>query len=143
MKQRIFAFVGAAVLSACTMMPHYERPTSPVPDHWPSDAPPTIAQTSGASDQAIVSADQIGWGDFFTDPRLRHLIESALENNRNLRIAVLNVAASEAEFRVQRGNLFPAISATGAGLGERVPAGGVVSSGAIIPARRQDFFSAS
>jgi multidrug efflux system outer membrane protein len=132
MKQRIFAFVGAAVLSACTMMPHYERPASPVPEHWPSDAPATThAQPSGASNGGIVSADQIGWRDFFTDPRLRRLIEIALENNRNLRIAVLNVAASEAEYRLQRGNLFPTISATGAGLGERVPAGAAVPSGGI------------
>jgi multidrug efflux system outer membrane protein len=131
MKPRIFAFTATTVLSACAMMPHYERPASPVPDHWPSDAPSTIAQTSGAADTAIVSADQIGWRDFFTDPRLRHLIEIALDDNRNLRIAVLNVAASEAEFRLQRGNLFPAISATGVGLGERVPAGGLASSGAI------------
>jgi multidrug efflux system outer membrane protein len=51
-------------------------------------------------------------------------VEIALENNRNLRIAVLNVAASEAQFRVERGNLFPAISASGSELVERLPAGG-------------------
>src|SRR4029077_20206597 len=63
--------------------------------------------------------------------RLERLIDIALANNRNLRIAVLNVAASEAQFRIQRGNLFPAISATGSGLAERLPANGALPSGGV------------
>ena len=131
MKRHIVAsllLLGA--LSACTLMPHYQRPQSPVPNRWPADAGKAAAAAS-----ASVSADQIGWRDFFADPKLQRLVEIALENNRNLRIAVLNVAASEAQFRVERGNLFPAISATGAGLAERLPPfgptplGGGTSSG--------------
>ena len=98
-------------------MPHYQRPQPPVPDRWPADAVDASATVSPE-----VSFDQIGWRDFFTDPRLQHLVDIALDNNRNLRIAVLNVAASEAQFRVERGNIFPAISATGSGLAERLPA---------------------
>ncbi len=112
MKRHIVAsllLLGA--LSACTLMPHYQRPQSPVPNRWPADAGKAAAAAS-----ASVSADQIGWRDFFADPKLQRLVEIALENNRNLRIAVLNVAASEAQFRVERSKLFPAISATGAGL---------------------------
>jgi len=126
MQRLIIASLAATVLAACTLMPHYERPQSPVPDNWPADA-------AGASGTASpdVSLDQIGWRDFFTDPRLQRLVEIALENNRNLRIAVLNVAASEAQFRVERGNLFPAISATGAGLAERLPANGALPLGGV------------
>ena len=126
MQRLIIASLATAVLAACTLMPHYERPQSPVPDGWPADA-------AGASGTASpdVSLDQIGWRDFFTDPRLQRLVEIALENNRNLRIAVLNVAASEAQFRVERGNLFPAISATGAGLAERLPANGALPLGGV------------
>jgi multidrug efflux system outer membrane protein len=126
MQRLIIASLAATVLAACTLMPHYERPQSPVPDGWPADA-------AGASGTASpeVSLDQIGWRDFFTDPRLQRLVEIALENNRNLRIAVLNVAASEAQFRVERGNLFPAISATGAGLAERLPANGALPLGGV------------
>src|SRR5689334_1253835 len=126
MKNRIIASIAVAALSACTLMPHYQRPTSPVPDRWPADAGGAAAAAS-----ASVSADQIGWRDFFTDPRLQRLVEIALENNRNLRIAVLNVAASEAQFRIQRGSLFPAISATGAGLAERLPANGALPLGGV------------
>ena len=126
MKNRLIASIAAAALSACTLMPHYQRPESPVPDRWPADA---VNASAVASPE--VSFDQIGWRDFFTDPRLQRLVEIAFENNRNLRIAVLNVAASEAQFRVERGNLFPAISATGAGLAERIPANGALPLGGV------------
>jgi outer membrane protein, multidrug efflux system len=127
MKRIFTVWLAAAALSACTLMPHYQRPQSPVPDRWPADAGDAAAAASGAS----VFADQIGWRDFFTDPRLQRLVEIALENNRNLRIAVLNVSASEAQFRIQRGNLFPAISASGSGLAERLPANGALPLGGV------------
>ena len=137
MKRLIISLITALVLSACTLAPHYRRPESPVPNRWPSDT--AAANTTGSVDVSAsaqpsragigdpsTTADQIGWRDFFTDPHLQQLIEIALENNRNLRIAVLNVAASEAQFRVERGALFPAISATGSGLVEKLPANATV-----------------
>jgi len=137
MKRLIISLITASLLSACTLAPHYRRPESPVPDSWPSDT--AAGNTTGSADASAsgqpsrsgigdpsLTADQIGWRDFFTDPRLQHLIEIALESNRNLRIAVLNVAASEAEYRVQRGALFPAISAVGSGLVEKLPANATV-----------------
>jgi outer membrane protein, multidrug efflux system len=126
MKRIVTVWLAAAALSACTLMPHYQRPQSPVPDRWPADAGDAAAAAS-----AGIFADQIGWRDFFADPRLQRLVEIALENNRSLRIAVLNVAASEAQFRVERGNLFPAISATGSGLAERLPANGALPLGGV------------
>ena len=116
MKRRLISSLAILALSACSFIPHYHRPQSPVPDRWGADAAP--GATAAAHGPSV---DQIGWQDVFTDPRLQRLVEIALENNRNLRIAVLNVAASEAQFRVERGNLFPAISATGSGLAERLP----------------------
>jgi multidrug efflux system outer membrane protein len=117
MKRRLITSLAILTLSACSFIPHYQRPQSPVPDRWPADTAPSAAAAAPGP-----SVDQIGWQDVFTDPRLQRLVEIALENNRNLRIALLNVAASEAQFRVERGNLFPAISATGSGLAERLPA---------------------
>jgi multidrug efflux system outer membrane protein len=119
MKHLIIASLAVISLNACTMMPHYQRPQSPVPDSWPVEA------SSG------VSADQIGWRDFFADARLQRLVEIALRNNRNLRIAVLNVAASEAQFRVERANLFPSISASGSAIVERLPANGAIPPGSL------------
>jgi len=144
MKRTVLTLLTAAAVSACTLMPHYQRPQSPAPEHWPADAAgptaavPAAPAAGSAAPRALqpsgsgkVSADQIGWHDFFTDPRLERLIDIALANNRNLRIAVLNVAASEAQFRIQRGNLFPAISATGSGLAERLPANGALPLGGV------------
>jgi multidrug efflux system outer membrane protein len=142
MKRFLTSFLASAVLGACTLMPHYDQPHSPVPNNWPADAaspsapPAAPAATSAApgattpgARSAAISADQIGWREFFTDPRLQRMVEIALDNNRNLRIAVLNVAASQAQFRVQRGNLFPAISATGSELAEQIPPNGSIPLG--------------
>jgi outer membrane protein, multidrug efflux system len=127
--------LAVILLSGCTLAPHYQRPNSPVPDQWPADtaSQSTVAapaETPRAGSPAV-SADQIGWRDFFADPRLQRLIEIALENNRNLRIAVLNVAASQAQFKAQRGALFPSISATGAGNVQKLPSNGALSLGSL------------
>jgi multidrug efflux system outer membrane protein len=130
MKRAVLTLLTAAAVSACTLMPHYQRPQSPAAEHWPADASGTTVLQPYAG-PVNISADQIGWHDFFTDPRLERLIDIALANNRNLRIALLNVAASEAQFRIQRGNLLPAISATGSGLAERLPANGSLPLGGL------------
>jgi outer membrane protein, multidrug efflux system len=138
MKRHIFLLL-AALLSACTLAPHYRRPTLPVSNQWPVDtkgsgetqSPNQADGSSPAPSSPAISADRIGWRDFFADSRLQRLIEIALENNRSLRIAVLNVAASQAQYRAQRGNLFPAISATGTGVVEKFPSNGAVPLGAI------------
>jgi multidrug efflux system outer membrane protein len=54
-------------------------------------------------------AVEIGWRDFLTDPRLQRLVEIALANNRDLRVAALNVAQTQAQFRIQRAALFPQV----------------------------------
>ena len=128
MKRLILGVLAVvAILNACTLAPHYQRPKRPVPDSWPADgASQTVSPAIGGA-----SADQIGWREFFADARLQRLIEIALENNRNLRIAVLNVTASEAQFRIQRGALFPAISANGSGIVDRLPDNGAIPLGGV------------
>jgi outer membrane protein, multidrug efflux system len=65
--------------------------------------------TDQSSKHAELSAAAIGWRDFFTDKRLQALIDIALRNNRELRMAALNVQAAQAQYRVQRSDLFPQI----------------------------------
>jgi outer membrane protein, multidrug efflux system len=136
MKRITLSLIVPAILGACTLMPHYTRPDSPVPDRWPADTATGTADAGAAVDHAgehapAVRAAEIGWDDFFEDPRLKRLIRIALESNRNLRVAVLNVEASQAQFRVQRGNLFPAISANGSELAERFPSNGALPLGSL------------
>ena len=102
MNMRCFRFlIVATLLGGCTMMPKYERPTAPVSNSWPAGSTRTNATN-------IVAAD-IDWRDFFDDPRLQKLIEMALANNRDLRVAALRVEDARARYRIQRAELFPGI----------------------------------
>lgn len=111
--------IGAALLAGCTLAPHYERPAAPVAATYPSGA---AYRTSAAPASASDAAD-LGWHDFFRDPRLQRLIDLALQNNRDLRVAMLNVQASRAQYQIERANLFPQISATGSQTRARTPLG--------------------
>ncbi len=102
------AALAAAALAACTMEPDYQRPAPPVP-----------ALDGGTGGSA---AADIGWRDFFPDPQLQQLIVLALANNRDLRIAALNVQSAQAQYRIQRADLFPTISASGTEQAEHYPA---------------------
>lgn len=95
----------AAALSGCSLMPAYERPALPVPSAYP-----TVVSATGA---ASAEAADIDWRDFFADERLRQVLALALANNRDLRVATLNIEKARAQYRVQDAELYPSISATG------------------------------
>lgn len=109
--------VAAALLAGCTMAPRYERPAAPVA--------PTYSEGSGAASETAAStsaAAEIGWRSFFPDSQLQSLIDRALANNRDLRVAALNVEAARAAYRIQRSELVPAIDAVGQANSQRLPA---------------------
>ncbi|KTC49573.1 multidrug transporter [Pseudomonas fluorescens ABAC62] len=108
--------VTAFVLSGCSLIPDYQRPDAPVAAQYPQGPAYSPAQ---APNQA--AAEQ-GWRQFFHDPALQQLIQTALENNRDLRVAALNIDAYAAQYQIQRADLFPAVSATGNGSRSRTPA---------------------
>lgn len=111
MKHRFSLLVlSAAVLGACSMAPHYERPEAPVPQAW-----------KGAGSGDRVAAD-IGWREFFSDEKLRRVIEQALANNRDLRVATANIERARAQYGVQRAAQLPSIAATGAESASRTTA---------------------
>jgi outer membrane protein, multidrug efflux system len=106
------------------MAPKYERPAMPASEQFPMGG--VYATQPGAADNGIRSANDkaaadIGWRDFFTDPRLQRLIEIALKNNRDLRVAVLNIRASRAQYQITRSGLFPTINAVGSQTKSRTP----------------------
>src|SRR5512139_924775 len=90
-------------LAACTMIPQYTRPAPPIPADWPS-GPAYTDVGDGRTDQPVA---RIEWRDFYRSEQLRKLIELALANNRDLRIATLNIERVQALYRVQRADLFP------------------------------------
>ena len=99
----------AAALAGCSLAPDYQRPESGLPERWTP-----AALQADAGQVASVPAAELGWQGFFRDARLQQLIGIALENNRDLRIATLNVEAFRAQYRVQRADLLPSVSADAA-----------------------------
>jgi multidrug efflux system outer membrane protein len=111
-----------APVAGCTLMPKYERPAIPVSASYPSGRAFT-AEGSGAHGGGVeggVQAAGVGWRDFFTDPVLQDLIALALANNRDLRVAALNVQAARAEYRIQDAQLLPTVNATASADFERL-----------------------
>jgi outer membrane protein, multidrug efflux system len=105
------ALTAALLLAGCVnLAPAYERPAAPVPASYPE------AQADGSA-----LAD-IAWQDFFGDARLRGLIELALANNRDLRVAVLNIEQARAQYRIQDASTLPGVNASGSGTAARTPA---------------------
>lgn len=98
--------LAASALSACTLAPKTERPALAVDNAWPIAA----ANTGSA-----VTAADLGWREVFVDPRLQGVIDLSLSNNRDLRVAVLNIERARAQYRVQRAALLPGVDATATG----------------------------
>lgn len=93
---------------------------------------PVSAQVSGkfpGKTGGEVSAD-IAWQKFFTDPRLRKLVETSLANNRDLRMAALNVEQSRAQYGISRSELFPTLNLSAAGERSRTLGSGASGGGA-------------
>ncbi len=96
-------------LAGCTTLaPKYEQPAAPVPASWPSGA----AYKAGPGTSTDKAPAEIPWQDFFVDPQLRKLIARALENNRDLHIAALAIERSQAQYQIQRSDLFPKVDAS-------------------------------
>ncbi len=95
--------VGASLmLSACiNLEPPLPKPGMSLAHDWPA------YQATGIGQHAGPAAQEIGWRDFFTDPKLAGLIALALENNRDARVALLNVERARAQYRVARADLWP------------------------------------
>jgi multidrug efflux system outer membrane protein len=120
MKQPFFTLsaVLAFVLAGCTMAPKYSRPAAPVPAQWSQGA----ASTNSPAATHAPEAWQVSWREFITDPKLQQLIGLALTNNRDLRLAALNVERARAMYGIQRSTLWPTVDAFGGGSRQRVPA---------------------
>jgi outer membrane protein, multidrug efflux system len=105
-----FMVALATLVAGCSLAPRYQRPAAPVPR--------ALGTTeAGAANPGV---DELGWRDVFGDPRLVALIGLALENNRDLRVAALNVELTRAQFRIQRAQRLPAASATASGTRQHV-----------------------
>ncbi|QNK65454.1 efflux transporter outer membrane subunit [Variovorax sp. PAMC26660] len=110
------AMASAALAGCVNLAPAYEKPVAPVPQALPS-----------AGVEAATPLD-VAWRDFFVDPRLQGVVELALANNRDLRVAALNIERARAQYGIVRAGLFPTVEAGAGGSRSRTP-GGLSTSG--------------
>jgi multidrug efflux system outer membrane protein len=96
-------------LGGCSLIPDYHRPQAPVEQTW------TLPVTAQAN------APRVAWQQFFKSAALKDLIGQALDNNRDLRVAALNIEKAQAQYRISRADLLPSIDASGSGDSQRVP----------------------
>ena len=115
----LLSILGVSLcLSGCaTMAPEYTQPMAPVSTTWP-DGP---AYQKGADNPPDKKTADIPWQEFFVDQQLQKVIGLALENNRDLRIAALNIERSQAQYQIQRADLFPKVNATAGSSSQRIP----------------------
>lgn len=104
-------------LSGCaTLAPDYAQPELPVSQAWPAGA------AYGERAISEPTAAELSWREFFLDEKLQKLIALALENNRDLHLAALNIERARAQYQIKRADLLPQVDAAGAGSGQRIPA---------------------
>ncbi len=123
----------AMMLSGCmSLAPTYQRPAAPVAASFPVASP--VASQAAAS---------IAWEQFFADARLRQLIGLALENNRDLRVAILNIEQARAQYQIRRADGLPTV---GVGVsGSRTPGAddstnSTYSAGLVVSSFELDLF---
>ncbi|HEX2973258.1 MAG TPA: efflux transporter outer membrane subunit [Tepidisphaeraceae bacterium] len=119
MDKKYFVLLAAmsVVPAGCSMGPEYARPEAPIPTTFPSGP----AYKEATAEAGAPAAMEVPWQEFFTDERLQKVIAIALENNRDLRSAALNVERASALYGVQRSELLPKVYATANAAKHRVP----------------------
>lgn len=112
------ALAAAVTTGACgALEPRLPEAAPSIPAEWPmpaTTAVPLAAEGVTAESPGTPAAADIGWRDFFVDPRLQEVIARALANNRDLRVAVLNVERARALYRIERADRVPSVGATAA-----------------------------
>jgi NodT family efflux transporter outer membrane factor (OMF) lipoprotein len=132
----------AMALSGClSLAPNYERPAAPVAASFP-ELP--RAASAPANPVANGPAAQIEWQRFFQDARLRQLIDLALVNNRDLRVAIANIEQARAQYRIQRADRLPTVGVAVTGqrqtTGEDQPINSIYQAGLSVSQFELDLF---
>jgi len=123
------ALLLASVLGACAVPPATDEPRLTVPVDTVFPMSPAVAGPDAAA---------LAWRDFLTDARTQALVDLALQRNRDLRIALLNVEQARAVLGVQQADRLPNI---GVGIGaERSSVSSTYSAGIRLASFELDLF---
>jgi multidrug efflux system outer membrane protein len=105
------------LLAGCTMIPDYTPAELPVAKQWPGQQ--TESEEKSDASEVKTPVAQIAWNDFFKSPVLQNVLRAALENNRDLRVAALNVEAARSAYGIERANLLPSVNGDITGLKQK------------------------
>jgi outer membrane protein, multidrug efflux system len=108
-RNSLSVILAALWLAGCTLAPAYKRPAVPVPSQWPTGTAYEGTVKNGTAQRA----GDMGWRQFYGDEKIQKVMNIALANNRDLRVAALNIDRARALYRIQRAELFPTVNATG------------------------------
>jgi multidrug efflux system outer membrane protein len=138
---RLAMLATLALLHACSLVPVYQRPELAVPKMLAgADAPTAVSSAENA-----VSVADVPWRSYFPDARLQSLLCEALANNRDLRVAILNIEQLRAAYSIQRADQFPTVNASISGTrqpatGSPYALGTTVTGGLVVPSFELDIF---
>ncbi|MBL8863226.1 MAG: efflux transporter outer membrane subunit [Planctomycetes bacterium] len=88
--------------TSCTLGPDYARPDLPLPEGW---------REVGTSEQQSLA--NTPWWELFQDPELVRLVRVALEENKDLKIAVERIEEARAIYGFTKADLYPKLDAYG------------------------------
>ncbi len=117
-KQIVLSFAVLIFMNGCSLAPKYTQPAAPIPAEWPQGPAYKDSRTTTEAQEAW----KLSWQAFFTDPKMQQIIETALNNNRDLRLALLNVEKAAALYGIQKAELFPTLNAAGSMSNQWYPA---------------------
>jgi multidrug efflux system outer membrane protein len=135
------SIVATLLMLGCSLAPTYERPSLPVDSAWPGQS---------RNDVSAGDVTDVQWTNFFKDARLKQVIQIALNNNRDLRVATSNIEKARALYGIQFSERLPNLDAAVSGNRQRTPGDLSVSgrsevsrqyfAGVGIPSFELDFF---
>ena len=133
-KRAALTTLVASLVACGAMAPDYQRPAAPVPAQFP-----VMGETAATK----TAASDVPWQSFFADASLQKLIQIALDNNRDLRVALLNVEQARALVDSRKADRWPTLNA-GLGVTRGAVANGAVttsiSAGVLVTSYEIDLF---
>lgn len=108
---RYLPLTATLLVAGCSLAPTTQLPESPAASGW--------AESEGSD--RVSTAATLDWQSFVLDEDLRALIDVALANNRDLRQALLDIAAARAQYGIQRADRLPGLELQGSGNRQRLP----------------------
>lgn len=121
---RLAALLMGGLLAGCQFAPPHEQPPSPSAAQYPADYQPRDGE---------VLASEIAWRYFLEDPRLELYIETALQRNRDMQIAVARIEEARGQFGIQEADRYPTLAATADASRGRFPTGSAGQVGRASP----------